>query len=254
MTRYHTGDPSGAQIIADILRRLHILESGHRASDTAVDKGLFTVRSGATMEVRRPTDDAVVARIGRLRSDDLWGIAAYNPQANTDAPMIEVGAGEPGGFLDDGILNITDVDGSIIFNIAQPWGLGAPYAAYNITASALLTTPTTTTTSGSFAPLWTAFGQTYHPSIMVHYVIQTDVGTTAEVRLRDGYNSYPTTPAISYGSGTNAIDAQSYQHAGTQLAEAPFAGMGFRTELEARRVSGGGVVRLQAIAALGVAA
>lgn len=251
--RYETQQPDLARMVADLQKRVANLESGNRAGATSIDKGELTISSGGSLVVKRPIDGAVVARIGDLPDIDLWGIAAYNPNPDfpVSNPQFSAGASAPDGLTPEGSFDVLDHQGDFVFTLGFPFGLGRPMSSYNFVATSTIATPSLTTTSGTFVGLWSAYGYTMHPSIFITYVIQNDVGTTSEVRLRDAFNSNPTTGAQSWGSGAFSFGTLFYTHQSPSTPGEPFAGMIFQTDLEARRVSGAGNVRLQIIAATG---
>lgn len=254
--RYNTGDDDNlAQQVAELKKRVADLESGNRIGATSIDRGTFLVSSGASINVLRASDGGMVARIGDIQDLDLWGIAVFNPNPDfpVSNPLFEAGASEPGGFFPDGLVSIIDRQGDFVFELGFPFGLGKPYGTYNLTQTSFFSTPSLSTTSATFVGLWSTYGFTMHPTIYIGYIIQNDVGTTSEVRLRDAANSNPTTAPVSWGSGAFSFATLSYTHQSSIAPGPPFAGMAFQTDLEVRRVSGGGTVRVQAIMATGTA-
>lgn len=251
--RYNTGDDDNlAKQVADLRKRVAHLEAGNRIGATTIDRGTLSVSSGGSIEVTRPLDDATIARIGDL-TGDLWGIAVYNPNpdAPTSNPLLQVGASSPDDIFSSGLVNIIDYNGDYIFTLGYPFGLGRPYGTQSFVPTSTIGTPSQSTTSGSFVGLWTSYGFTMHPQIIVYYVIQNDVGTTSEVRLRDAFNSTPTTTPTAWGSGAYAISSVFYEHLSSSTPGDPFAGMLYQSDLEVRRTSGAGTVRVQVLTALG---
>lgn len=253
--RYNTGDDDNlAQQVAELKKRVADLESGNRIGSTAIDQGNLVVSSGASINVLRPTDDGIIARIGDLQDLGIWGISVHNPNPvfPVTNPMFSVGASDVDGIFPAGQINMLDSRGNFIFSLGFPFGIDDPMMAHNFIPTANISTPSLSTTSATFAGLWTVYGYTMHPYINVSYVIQNDVGTTSEVRLRDAVNSNPTTDPTSWGSGAYSFGTIYYEHKSpfTPGGE-PFAGMLFQTDLEVRRVSGAGTVRVQVIAATG---
>jgi hypothetical protein len=218
--KYNTGKENDlTQQVADILRRLGNLESGNRIGLTSIDRGQLTVQSGASIDVRRPLDNATVVRIGDLQDLGLWGIAAVNPNPDFPVlnPMFEVGATDPEGVFPEGVVNVIDRRGNFVFTLGFPFGLGNPSMAHNFIATSTLSAPSQST----------------------------------KVRLRDAYNSNPTTPAIAFGAGAYTFSQLFYEHKSSASPGDPFSGMLFQTELEARRTGGAGAVRVQQIFAAG---
>lgn len=254
--RYNTGDEDNlAKQVAELRKRVADLEAGNRIGATTIDRGSLVVASGASVNVLRPLDGGTVIRVGDTQDLGLWGIAVFNPNPDfpVSNPIFEAGTTDPDGFFPDGLVNVIDHQGDFVFALGYPFGLSRPYGAYTFFPTSGIGTPSLSTTSGTFAGLWTVYGYSMHPGISVAYIIQNDVGTTSEVRLRDAFNSNPTTTPTAWGSGAYSFGNAFYQHLSPAAApsDPPFAGMLFQTDLEVRRTSGAGTVRIQILSALG---
>jgi hypothetical protein len=238
-------------IIAQFDRRLKALESGGGKGNTSIDSGELTLKSGATLIVRRQLDDGIVARIGNI-DGDVWGIQANNPNTGGDgSPMFVAGASEPGGVDEGGVVDVIDHNGSSVVSLGVNWGLSSPSFDYPFALSSVHATPSASTTSGSFASLWTVYGQGFHPFLELSYLVQNDVGTTSEVRARDTAFSNPTTAPNAHGSGAFVYSQLFYEHENDFAGGPPYAGFLFKIDLEMRRVSGAGTARLQLLSVNG---
>ena len=238
-------------IINDVLRRLRALESGGGKGNTSIDTGELTLKSGATLIVRRQLDDGVVARIGNI-DGDVWGIQANNPNTGGDGtPMFVAGASEPGGLYEDGIADTIDRQGSTVVGLGAHWGLSDPGFSYPFALTSVHATPTASTTSGSFAGLWTVYGYAAHPFLTLSYLVQNDAATTSEVRVRDTYFSNPTSGAVAYGASAFQYGSISMEHKNDVSGNPPSSGFLFKVDLEMRRVSGAGTCRIQLLSVNG---
>jgi hypothetical protein len=251
-TRYNTGDPTISDLLSQFDRRLKALESGGGKGNTSIDSGELTLKSGATLIVRRDLDDGVVARIGNI-DGNVWGMQANNPNTGGDGtPMFVAGASEPGGFDEGGVVNVIDHQGVVVVSLGDNWGLGGPGFDYPFAPTSVHATPSASTTSGTFAGLWTVYGYAAHPFLTLSYLIQNDAATTSEVRARDTYFSDPTTTPISYGASAFQYDSITLEHINDVSGGPPSSGFLFKIDLEMRRVSGGGACRLQLLSVNGV--
>jgi hypothetical protein len=250
-SRYNTGAPTLGEYIAQLDRRLKALESGGGKGNTSIDSGQLVLKAGATLVVRRQLDDGIVARIGNT-NDDVWGVQAVNPNVGGEgATLFLAGASEPGGAYEGGIVNVVDHQGDAVVSLGTNWGLGTPGFDYAFAPTTAHATPTQSTTSGTFAAMWTIFGYAYHPFLTISYLVQNDAATTSEVRARDTWYSNPTTDPRSFGAAAFSYDTFAMEHKNDAAGNPPSAGMLFKVDLEMRRVSGAGACRIQLLSVNG---
>lgn len=171
--RYLSGEPTIAELVADLSKRVADLEAGNRIGYTSVDLGSLNIQGGqfqvgsilylgpVTMGsdtsdgwiFRRADGASVFVLGGASNMDQFW--ALYDNEQNI----------------------IVSDDGQTNRGLARPY-INIPFGLhYNFTFPAA-------TTSGSFGGMWIARFPKQHPRVQVDVLAKMSDGTTAgEIRL-----------------------------------------------------------------------
>lgn len=236
----YNGDVDGlVQQISDLIKRVDNLERGNRVGNTSIDRGVLAVRDGQIKAIHENGNPTV--QIGNL--DPNTGISGIAIRRSDLSLMVQMtSTGNP---PTDEDLFFYDKEGNIILsdNWANGPGLGFPILAHFAIPTSSYSVPSLSTTSGSFAALWTVSGQNGHNGIIVLVLVQSDVGTTGEVRLRD-----PTT-GLQIGT-TLTVTSGFFNFAflnGPVVPSIVPINSTFKFDVEARRTGGAGVVRVEVI-------
>ncbi len=214
--------------LADRLRRLERqvaeLQRGRALSGSVLSQG--------ALEVRDP-DGNTLFKAGRfdVGGQTVYGVAAYRADGTTQFWAWDTPTG--GGYV-----SLWDEAGNIIVSndTVSGQGLATPYIPLSAMPYASTLTPPQSTTSGTFTGLHRIHGQKQHPWIRALLVTQSDAATTGEVRLTVGGVAITTAPT--------AIPASDNSY---RVLDAPVAGdhMDYLyVDVEARRVSGAGAIRV----------
>jgi hypothetical protein len=229
--------------------RIKNLEKVQRIGNTSVDTGKIVINNGAI--VVQHANGAELFRTGRegigasfvdnvyvtrvRRNDDTEAIVVYDDDTNLEIP---------------GALLMYDRVGNIIFseNYTTGNGLGRPFLISSFAPTSEHDTPSVLTTSGTFEPLWTITGEIQHSNIRLSVLVKADAGTTGEIRLVD--------PVEFALTGAEIIPVEA-------IADGEFAyrfmignfsgnfGESYQYDLEVRRVSGAGNVRVLLVYTMG---
>lgn len=245
--------PNLLEVIRRLERRVSDLESGNRIGNTAIDSGNLVVESGSSINIYHPSQsDWPIVRLGDISGH--WGIAVTQVLPSRDgfqSTLFETGA--PGPELDEvftPIFTVFGVAGDSLMSLAPNWGLAEPRTVHNFLPTSNHITPAASTTSATFAQIFTVWGYTYHEGILIDYIVQNDVGTTSEVQIREA-NIDSVTATASHGSGAFEYGSLNFDFVSNASGDDPFPGMFFKVDLEIRRTSGAGVVRAGMISAIG---
>jgi hypothetical protein len=223
----------------DLVTRLRTLEQ--RVKELEKARTLHgAVVSGGSFEVR--TDDGdVIAKIGKFLYEDIdvdvYGVAIYR----RDGTLQFWSWDRPDG---GGYTSIWDESGNAIVadDTVSGQGLARPYVPWTVQKYSEVSTPSVVVTFGSFLPTWRIAGPKQHPYVEVLMVTQSDASTTGEVRLAVGGVQIGTEQTIAAGENTWR----------TIIAPVSGAHMGVvHIDVDARRTSGTGQIRVSTIAAFG---
>ncbi len=209
-------------IVKDLQRQIKELRRGTLSN---------AVLSQGSLEVRSPTGQVL------FRAGDIpWGgtvkqgVASYR----YDGSMSSVAWDDASG---SGYWAILDEAGAIVASTdtVSGSGLALPYLQYRSMPYSEVLTPPQSTTSATFTPLHRLSGQKQNPWIRAYLITQADAATTGEVQLAVGG------VAISDVTVIPASD-NSYR-----TVDAPLGGPHmsfFNVDVEARRVTGAGAIRV----------
>lgn len=223
--RYTTDQPSIAQQLADLKRRIQDLESGNRAGATSVDKGSFAVASGSFT-----VSDLLEFGNVNFGAGASNGFIFYRADGTV---MFTLG----GGSNADQFWALWDNSGNIVVSDdgVSNQGLASPYIPIAFTSSAANTTFPDNTTSGTFTGLLTARYVKQHPQVYCAVLVRTSDGTTAgEMQLAIGgggpiLSSVVSIPAGSFGLlyvGPCAVPGQHQDEVELELQVRRTAGTG----------------------------
>lgn len=142
-------------------------------------------------------------------------------------------------------ISFTDVNGNILIadDTDVPYGLALPYIPWGIVQATDYTTPPEVVTSGTFVTAFYLNSYRIQPSISVLVRVNTAASTTAEVQLLDTAAA-TVSPLLSVAAGTTVNRLITMRTSGTHLAQIQY-------EVQARRVSGAGNVRIGVLGAFG---
>lgn len=191
--------------------------------NAALSQGSFEVR-----------DDGgnTVLRAGKFLSgaDEVYGLAAWRDNGSIQFLVWDNGSG-------DGYWSLWDEVGNIVVSndTDSGQGLATPYIPYRPMPYSEVLTPPQSTTSGTFGALHRVHGQKQHPIIRAHLILQADASTTGEVRLAVDGSAISDVQVID--AGENVYRTIDCALAGGHLS--------FQyVDVEARRVSGAGAIRV----------
>jgi hypothetical protein len=196
-----------------------------------------SVLSQGTMEVRTDTG-AVIQQVGAIpwAGTTVYGSAQYR----ANGTVVSVNWDVPGG---GGYFSFYDEQGNGLFanDTVSNQGISRPYLQYTAMPYSEVLTPPQSTTSATFTPLHRCHFQRQQPWVRTWLITQADAATTGEVRLAVA-GSAITAAAITAASTAIAAASNAYQ---VVDAELPGDFLGFSSvDVEARRVSGAGAIRV----------
>ncbi len=182
----------------------------------------------------RTSDGSTVLRVGEIPygSGTVSGLAITRADGTLQARFFDT---SPGG---GGYWALFDEQQNVIVSedTVASQGLATPYLQVKSMPSSEVTTVPQFTTSATFVPLHRLHFQKAQPWIRTWLITQTDAATVGEVRLAVGGVAITAAP-LPLAAAINTY----------QLLDAPVAGshMSFQAiDVEARRVSGAGNVRV----------
>jgi hypothetical protein len=163
--------------------------------------------------------DMVIRRTGRLVVEHLGGTNAlevgrhYISDGQTVSGIVMY---RPNGSLafwcwgnqeGDGYWSLWDRAGRIVISddSRSGWGLARPYIPYNAIPTRLFFNGMETTTATVPTALWTINGRVQHARIHVNAVVQSDAGTTGQIRLRDPGSGAIIAPAQAIPANANTF-------------------------------------------------
>lgn len=191
-----------------------------------------SVLSRGSMEVQTDSGQ-VLQRIGAIPfgGSTVQGIASYRANGSVASIVWDTPTG--GGFwaFYDEAENVVVSDDTV-----SGVGLARPYLQYSSMPSTSVVTPPQSTTSGTFQALHRCHGQRWQPWIRTYLIVQSDAATTGEVQLAIGgvaITAAPT-PILAAANAYQVVDAQ---------LPGEFMDF-FAVDVEARRVSGAGAIRI----------
>lgn len=144
---------------------------------------------------------------------------------------------------------VQDTSGTVVVGAdAAGFGLDRPYIPWNVYPTAEETTPSRSTSSGSFVSLLTCAIEPQHPKIRVRCKAITGAGTSGEVRLRDRATGTVVAGPQSIGIATSL----EFQLEGALIAPTlAGAGAPMRVDVEARTTAGANTIAVLVLYALG---
>lgn len=227
--------------VTDLERQVRELQAGRRLEAATIGSGGITVKGGTLRALYPDGGEAFLAGLHHLASGTpVRGIVVRRPGNVLSFWSFarEDGTGNSFWALFDRAGNIVVSD-----DAESGEGLARPWLPYVGRPSSDYVTPLSTT-SGTFTPLWTYAGVRQHPRTTARLLVQTDAGTTAEVQLRDTNNNTVVAGPEAVGASANTyVDL-------TGALTGPFSGF-IKVDVEARRVSGTGSVRVVLVYAVG---
>jgi hypothetical protein len=205
--------------LADLKRRLANLERSSALSVSAIQDGRLRILDG---------DNVEVGRLGKLE-DGTYGVAFLDADGAERVRLGQRGGGE------FGIAALND-EGTITFDVGNE-GLTRPAIMLPISAvgstSIVVTNATFTDTYQTF------FGAVTHDALRLEVLVQTAVGTTAEVRLTESAGLAQTS-AVAIPSGNNSVRTQFNWAPGWTVGDL----LNIQVKVQARRTSGAGNVNV----------
>jgi hypothetical protein len=191
-----------------------------------------SVLSRGSMEVQTDTGQ-VLQRIGAIpfAGTTVRGIANYRADGSLTSIQWDDDAG-------NGYWAWYDEAGQVVVSddTVSGTGLARPYLQYRAMPYSEVLTPPQSTTSATFTPLHRCHGQRQQPWIRTWLITQADAATTGEVRLAVAGT------AITAAPTTIAAASNAYQIVDAELV-GDHLGL-FAVDVEARRVSGAGSIRV----------
>lgn len=229
--RYRTtAEPSIGEIIADLKRRVALLESGARAGYTSVDKGTLNIKTGSmNIGATATFSDQEAPSVAFYRTD---GRIAFSLDGSDGSQSVAIY---------DGAGNVVMGDDKI-----AEQGLLRPWIPINWELHSSFA-PDVTTTSGSFTPLMTGRLYKQHPRVFVEVLVLCSDGTTAgEVKLM--------VAATTMQIGTTIVVPAGY-YGLVNLGPAPILSdhlTSVELEIQVRRTAGAGSVGIRVMSSYGV--
>lgn len=212
--------------IKELERKVKELSRGQTLNGAVLSQG--------NLEVRDP-DGHTTFKVGQfvVGSDNAWGWAAYRSDGSLQMQAWDA----PGGV---GYWAMYDEASNVIVSndTVSNQGLATPYISSQATAWSRVLTPPELTTSASFATIYRIHMTKQHPRVRVKVVTKLDAGTTGEIRLAVG--------GVAISSTQTLPDAD-YSY---RVLEGPIAGShmaGVDVDVEARRLTGAGNVRVEVV-------
>ncbi len=192
-----------------------------------------SVLSQGTMEVRTDTGQ-VIQQAGAIpwAGTTVWGAVNYRANGTVASVIWDV----PGG---GGYFSFYDEQGNGLFanDTVSNQGIARPYLQHTVMRYAEVATPPESTTLGTFDPLYRIHGHMQQPWVRAYLITQADVGTTGEVQLAVNGTAITDAPT-TIPDGDN-----SYRVVDAELPAGDFLSF-ISVDVEARRVSGAGTVRV----------
>jgi hypothetical protein len=209
-------------LIRDLQRQVKELRRG-TLSNAVVSQGSIEVRTAAGQ---------VLFRAGEIP----WGGTTKTGTATyrVDGSMSTVAWDDAGG---NGYWAVLDEAGNIVASsdTVSGVGLALPYLQFRAMPYSEVLSPPQSTTSGTFTPLHRIHGQRQQPYIRVQLITQSDAATTGEVRLTVG--------GVAISSVLEIPASDNFY----RVLDAPLGGAHLDfvyVDVEARRVSGAGAIRV----------
>ena len=142
-------------------------------------------------------------------------------------------------------IAFTDSDGNILIadDTDVPYGLALPYIPWGVASATEYTTPPEVVTSGTFVTTHYLNSYRIQPSISVLVRVVTPASTTAEVRLRSTLTA-TNSVTLSVAASTSVNRLITMRTSGSHLEQ-------IQHELQARRESGAGNVRVGVLMVVG---
>lgn len=233
-----------ARIVA-MEERIKNLEKVRRISNTSVDTGKIVINNGAIV-VQHPSGNELFRTgrdgVGGTFIDGVY-VTRLRRADNTEALVV---FDDESDMIPQGAIIIYDGSGNIIFseNYNSATGLGRPYLIHSFAPTSEHITPSELTTSGTFDPLWTVSGESQHSNIRFSVLVQVPAGTTGEIRVVDPVTTNEIIAPEVIADGENAYRYMNGFN--------PYNfGEPFQFDIEARRTSGAGNVRVLLVYAIG---
>lgn len=235
-------------VVDALFERIEALESivrtlatARRIGDTAIDGGSLTVRGGSL--VAEDIDGSQLLYIGQ-------GAVSGVPGSEQAFMRLSRANGKPffvmtGANADRQYWLWHDSSGNPLMgdDIVSGQGLARPYLPYAAVPTRDIVTPPESTTSATFTALWTLLGRKQHPRLHCWLYATADAGTVGEFRIVDPQTGEAIAGPVTTGSAPY-LDL---------IGELPGAHMSsLKLDVEARRTSGTGTVRVQVLYAYGI--
>lgn len=212
--------------LREIRRRLQTMEGAERAALTSISDDQGRMLVNLTRDGLIFYDPATGAEILRL---DGSGLSMYDAQGDLRTRIGEIATGYG--------MQVLDAGGTFERLRVDEAGFRHPYFAHPWSKA----DDFVTVTSGTFATVFRSRVDLITSEGLYAWVTAgSDVGTTGEFRLRDGWSG-ATTAAVAVPDGSTGTEQQFRWLHGEALSAGPIT-----FELQARRTSGAGDVRVYA--------
>lgn len=262
MSRYRIGEEHDLiGYIKSLELRVRALESGQRAGNTSVDTGTLAVANGGSIVARRDTsfeegaisvttDDVVDGQTGLglhfTRSETVR--SGVQDVAGATAVSVQSIEGQGTGNVRYPTVNVYDKNGDVFLSDAHNGrrGMGEP----KLHSTWFDVTVFKSTTSGSFAYMFTCHWYMYHPHVRVRTYVQADGGTAGEVELKEPSTSKQLAVATIPTAANQFLDLTVDRRA-FQFGSSPNGTVG-QFDINTRRTSGGGSIRILIVEIIGI--
>jgi len=214
--------------LRDLKRRVSELERGRTLSSTTISRG--------TLEVRNPATGTAIFSAGELGTGK-WGITAYRADGTRQFQSWDDAAGNGYTALFDEAENIL-----LSSDTVSGSGIARPYLDLPVVRWADVLTPPDFTISPTFASLFRVHGRRQQPKIEVMAVVKNDAGTVGEIQLVQGASVISDVTPIA--DGAYAYLRLTGTATGAHMSD-------LQIDVQARRVSGAGNVRVLIVSATG---
>lgn len=211
-------------------RRIAELERGRTLNSASVSQGSFTVRT---------PDGDVIMRVGEIvvGASTFYGVEMLRRDGSLQARFYDSATG--GGYW-----SMHDEAGTVIMSndTTSGQGIARPYLDLPFVPWSSVLTPPDLTTSATFATVHRAHGRKQQPWVEFMVVTKLDAGTTGEIRLTQG--GVDISGVTSLPDGDYSYRRLTGPVTGDHMAD-------LQIDVQARRVSGAGNVRVLVAHAIG---
>jgi len=243
--RYNTDDVSIVRELASLRKRIANLESGRRATGTAVDLGSFRVKSG-TFVVTNPNTGQDIIYMGNVTNvgGGDWSSQGWIYRRGNGTHAFALSGPDD----DSQYWALYDESGNIIVSedASAGQGLARPWLPLQFVDSTTVSAPTATTTSASYVALQTTRYRRQHPKVRAYILCRASDGTTTgEVRIGLGGS-----PDVQIGANIT-VTAGMYSGAAIEGSVPGTWDQEVELEIQAKRTAGAGTIGVRCMGAWG---